>query len=67
MSAGHDEVHILVGAFILGGLSDQEHRVFAAHLRECRASQREVGELGGIPRSGALAGDPARSGAKRVP
>ncbi len=59
MSAGHDEVHILVGAFILGGLSDQEHRVFAAHLRECRACQREVGELGGIPRLLDLADAPA--------
>jgi hypothetical protein len=59
MTAGHDEWHILAGAFILGGLSDQEHRVFAAHLRECRACQREVGELGGIPRLLDLADEPA--------
>ena len=49
MTGDHERLHILAGAFVLGGLSEGEHRAFAAHLRRCRDCQREVGELGGLP------------------
>lgn len=59
--AAHEQLHILAGAFVLGGLSEAEHRSFAAHLRQCRDCQREIGELGGLPRLLDLAEEPDES------
>lgn len=50
MTTGPDEPHVLLGAFVLGGLSDEDHRTFTEHLRTCRACQEEVGQVSGLPR-----------------
>jgi hypothetical protein len=50
MTAGHDELQVLMGAFVLGGLSDADHAAFATHLRDCPICQRELAQLSGIPR-----------------
>ena len=59
MTAGHDELQVLMGAFVLGGLSDADHAAFATHLRDCPICQREVAQLSGIPRLLDLASDAA--------
>ncbi|HET7724017.1 MAG TPA: zf-HC2 domain-containing protein [Propionibacteriaceae bacterium] len=65
MTAGHDELQVLMGAYVLGGLNDADHAAFAAHLRECPVCQRELAQVSGIPRllelasAEALAGVPA--------
>jgi len=46
----HERLHELTGAFVLGGLSDADHRAFTAHLRGCPDCQREVAGLAAIPR-----------------
>jgi anti-sigma-K factor RskA len=45
----HDELHELLGAFVLGGLDPDEHRAFSRHLRTCVECQREAGQLSGLP------------------
>ena len=59
MTAGHDELQVLMGAFVLGGLSDADHAAFATHLRDCPICQRELAQLSGIPRLLDLASDGA--------
>ncbi|MEP6799276.1 MAG: zf-HC2 domain-containing protein [Lapillicoccus sp.] len=44
-----DELHHLLGAFVLGGLSPEEHREFTRHLRHCEACQREAAQFSGLP------------------
>lgn len=46
---GHD-LHVLLGAFVLGGLSDEDHRAFTEHLRTCATCQLEAGQVSGLPR-----------------
>ena len=58
MTGGHEELHVLAGAFVLGGLSDDDHRVFSAHLRDCSICQHEVGQFGSIPRLLGLVAEP---------
>ncbi|MBI4900574.1 MAG: zf-HC2 domain-containing protein, partial [Actinobacteria bacterium] len=50
MTAGHDELQVLMGAYVLGGLNDDDHAAFAAHVRECTTCQRELAQVSGIPR-----------------
>jgi anti-sigma factor RsiW len=50
MTAGHDELQVLMGAYVLGGLSEADHAAFAEHLRECTICQRELAQVSGIPR-----------------
>ncbi len=50
MSPGHDELRMLLGAFVLGGLDDADHHAFSSHLRGCPECQREAAQLSGIPR-----------------
>ena len=50
MTAGHDELQVLMGAYVLGGLSDADHAAFATHLRDCPICQRELAQVSGIPR-----------------
>ena len=52
------DVHQLLGAFVLGGLSPQEHHTFTTHLRGCETCQQEAAQLSGLPSLLALA-DPA--------
>jgi anti-sigma factor RsiW len=59
MTAGHDELQVLMGAFVLGGLSDADHAAFATHLRDCPICQRELAQVSGIPRLLDLASDAA--------
>lgn len=44
------DVHQLLGAYVLGGLSDEDHRAFTEHLRTCAACQQELGQVSGLPR-----------------
>jgi len=56
MTTGSDDLHVLLGAYVLGGLSDHDHRVFSEHLRSCRQCQTELGQVSGLPRLLDLAG-----------
>ncbi|MEO5743204.1 MAG: zf-HC2 domain-containing protein [Terracoccus sp.] len=47
MSSG-DDAHVLLGAYILGGLTDDDRRVFTEHLRTCTACQHELGQVSGL-------------------
>lgn len=42
MTTGSDDLHVLLGAYVLGGLSDDDHRAFSEHLRSCRQCQTEA-------------------------
>lgn len=46
----HDRLHLLLGGYVLGGLSDEDHRAFTEHLRTCTLCQQELGQVSGIPR-----------------
>lgn len=46
----HDNLHLLLGAYVLGGLSDADHHTFSEHLRGCAACQQELGQVSGLPR-----------------
>jgi len=52
------DLHQLLGAFVLGGLSPQEHRLFTTHLRTCETCQQEAAQLSSLHSLLALA-DPA--------
>ncbi len=52
------DVHQLLGAFVLGGLSPQEHHTFTTHLRTCETCQQEAAQLSSLPSLLALV-DPA--------
>jgi hypothetical protein len=56
MTSGSDDLHVLLGAYLLGGLSDADHRAFTEHLRSCSACQIELGQVSGLPRLLDLAG-----------
>jgi hypothetical protein len=56
MTPGPHDVHVLLGAYVLGGLSDDDHRTFTEHLRTCRECQAELGQVSGLPRLLDLAG-----------
>lgn len=45
----HEQLHQLLGAFVLGGLDPEEHRAFSQHVRRCPACQYEAGQLSGMP------------------
>jgi hypothetical protein len=56
MTGGSDDLHVLLGGYLLGGLSDADHRAFTEHLRGCSACQAELGQVSGLPRLLDLAG-----------
>ncbi|MEW1952388.1 zf-HC2 domain-containing protein [Terrabacter sp. NPDC080008] len=56
MTTGSDELHVLLGAYVLGGLSNEDHRAFSEHLRTCARCQAELGQVSGLPRLLELAG-----------
>jgi hypothetical protein len=56
MTGGSDDLHVLLGAYLLGGLSDADHRAFTEHLRTCSDCQAELGQVSGLPRLLDLAG-----------
>ncbi|MEO7233968.1 MAG: zf-HC2 domain-containing protein [Lapillicoccus sp.] len=45
----HEQVHLLLGAFVLGGLDAEDHQAFTRHLRHCATCQRESAQLSGLP------------------
>jgi hypothetical protein len=49
-SEPRDGLHQHLGAYVLGGLSDDDHRAFTEHLRTCATCQQELGQVSGIPR-----------------
>src|SRR5262245_34463413 len=55
-AAGPEGLHVLLGAYVLGGLSDEDHRAFSEHLRTCTQCQAELGQVSGLPRLLHLAG-----------
>ncbi len=52
------EERLQLGAYVLGGLPDEEHRAYAAHLRTCPECQVEAAQLSGLPRLLDLVDDP---------
>ena len=48
--AADRDPHVLLGAFVLGGLSDDDHHAFTEHLRTCGQCQAEFGQVSGLPR-----------------
>ena len=46
----HEQLHQFLGAYLLGGLSDDDHRAFTEHLRTCATCQQELGQVSGLPR-----------------
>ena len=56
MMTGSDDLHVLLGAYVLGGLSDDDHRAYSEHLRTCTQCQAEIGQISGLPRLLDLAG-----------
>ncbi|MGV1009245.1 MAG: anti-sigma factor family protein [Dermatophilaceae bacterium] len=53
-----DNLRLHLGAYVIGGLSDHDHRAFAAHLRTCQHCQVEAAQLSGLPRLLDLVDDP---------
>ncbi|MEO8828722.1 zf-HC2 domain-containing protein [Lapillicoccus sp.] len=47
--ADNERMHELLGAFVLGGLDDEDRNAFTAHLRTCAVCQREAAQLSGMP------------------
>lgn len=56
MNPASDDLHVLLGAYVLGGLSDEDHRAYSEHLRTCGPCQTELGQVSGLPRLLDLAG-----------
>ena len=56
MSTAPEELHVLLGAYVLGGLSESDHGAFTEHLRTCAACQAELGQVSGLARLLDLAG-----------
>ncbi|MEV6924269.1 zf-HC2 domain-containing protein [Dactylosporangium sp. NPDC051485] len=49
MTAGHDAVRRLLGAYVLGGLDDADQSTVDAHLSGCAECRAEVGRLAAVP------------------
>jgi Putative zinc-finger len=62
VSAGHEDLRVLLGAYVLGGLDGQDRTLFEAHLPECAVCRAEL--TGVAPLPGLLRRLPG--GAKRV-
>jgi anti-sigma factor RsiW len=45
----HDELRMLLGAYLLGGLGDADRDRFDAHLRDCDSCRAEADRLGPVP------------------
>jgi hypothetical protein len=54
------EEHVLLGAFILGGLSPEDCAACREHLRRCRACGDELEALADLPHLLDLVGPPIR-------
>ena len=45
-----EDLHIMLGAYVLGALTNRDDRAFRDHLRACAPCRRELDELAGITR-----------------
>ena len=45
-----ESLHILLGAFVLGGLSPGDRQAFSEHLSSCQKCRHELDQVAGIPR-----------------
>lgn len=45
----NDDPHILLGAYVLGGLDADERRQFEHHLRQCPQCRREAADYAALP------------------
>ncbi|MFF8916267.1 anti-sigma factor family protein [Streptomyces sp. NPDC015032] len=52
MSTDHDDVRMLIGAYVLGGLSETDRRVLESHLPTCQECRDEL--AGSAPLAGLL-------------
>lgn len=48
MTTCTDELHVLLGGFVLGGLSEEDNQAYQEHRRSCQECREEFGELAGI-------------------
>ena len=48
MSSASDDVHLLLGAYLLGGLSENDRRAFQTHLGSCSTCRLELRQLDGL-------------------
>ena len=49
MSTGHDELHRLLGGYLLGGLDEADTERLDAHLRDCDRCREELDRLAAVP------------------
>jgi anti-sigma factor RsiW len=49
VNADHDELHRLLGGYLLGGLDEADTERFDAHLRDCDACRNELDRLAQVP------------------
>ena len=50
MNTNAEDPHILLAAYVLGGLSERDNRIFKAHLPSCAQCRTELDELAGLTR-----------------
>ena len=50
MNALIGEPHVLLGAYVLGALSETDQAAFRSHLRWCQHCREELAEVAGLPR-----------------
>lgn len=55
----HDDLRVLLGGYVVGGLSEPERDALEEHLVECDRCRGELSELEDLPGLLALAGEPA--------
>ncbi|MFG2043187.1 anti-sigma factor family protein [Dactylosporangium sp. NPDC048998] len=49
MTGGHEAVRRLLGAYVLGGIDDDDQATVDAHLSTCAECRAEVGRLAAVP------------------
>ena len=48
LNASAGDVHIMLGAFVLGALTSKDRRAFEAHLPWCARCRAELADLAGV-------------------
>ncbi|MHB8186041.1 MAG: zf-HC2 domain-containing protein [Dermatophilaceae bacterium] len=49
MSTDHEQVHLLLGAYLLGGLGDTDRQAFEEHLPTCAMCRDELRRIAPVP------------------
>lgn len=60
-SQPHEDVHVSLGAYVLGGLTSAERHQFESHLPDCDRCRRELAESAAIPALLSKVGTASRS------